>query len=111
MSDEDRTIRAVIARSTPETRISPDAKINGVGQRVKLATAAGPVEIGTMVAAEVVEGDVIVTVKMDESDLGRQVYRDMQGDVRDLAFASTSMAVHDDGHTERIAVTDLKPGT
>lgn len=108
---EDRTIRAVIARSTPEQRISPDAKVSGVGQRVKLATAAGPVEIGTMVGAEVVEGDIIVTVKMDDSEVGHRVYDDMQGDVLDLAFSSSSMAVHDDGHTERIAVTDLKPGT
>lgn len=110
MSDEDRIVRAVIARSTPEQRISPDAQINGVGERVKLVPAAGPaVEIGTMIAASVEEGDVIVTVQLDDSEVGRRVFKDMQGDVLDLAFSSTSTAVHDDGHTERIAVTDLKP--
>lgn len=106
-----KVIRAVVARSTPETRISPDAKVEGIGGRVKMLGADGQaVEVGTLVNAEVVEGDVIVVVQLDDDTPEARLLAERIGaGTHDLAFTSTVTGVEDDGSPVSMQTADLRP--
>lgn len=100
-------MRAVLARSTEAERFSPDAKITGEGVRVSAVIDGERVEVGTVMALRVEEGDLVGEIDLDDSGAGVRVGAMLRLD--EYALATQVTGTNDDGDPIGLTTLDPKP--